>query len=180
MHRQTPHNTGVKHMEFTIKGRREKESINEIRSKPKPADVTAKTALMSPSVCTAVQNRRRPPACQSEKSRVTGCEYDHIHRKDNALRSRTVRMRPAQASEQHPQQQREKRPCSAIFRACDCFGGRGRIRPPASLPHYPPRREGRTPPSPSFWKARFINLFAGKSPPLPFIRRYTIPVVNAT
>ena len=39
--------------------------------------------------------------------------------------------------------------------------------------------EGRTPPSPSFWKARFINLFAGKSPPLPFIRRYTIPVVNA-
>ena len=47
----------------------------------------------------------------------------------------------AQASEQHPQQQREKRPCSAIFRACDCFGGRGRIRPPALLPHYPPRRE---------------------------------------
>lgn len=53
-------------MEFAIKGRREKESISEIRSKPKPADVTAKTALISPSVCTAVQNRRRPPACQSE------------------------------------------------------------------------------------------------------------------
>ena len=50
----------------------------------------------------------------------------------------------AQASEQHPQQQRTERPCSAIFRARDCFGG-GRIRPPASLPHYPPRREGRTP-----------------------------------
>lgn len=47
-------------MEFAIKGRREKESINEIRSKPKPADVTAKTTLMSPSVCTAVQNRRHP------------------------------------------------------------------------------------------------------------------------
>ena len=83
MQRQTPHNTGVKHMEFTIKGRREKESINEIRSKPKPADVTAKTALMSPSVCTAVQNRRRPPACQSEschlrpneRSRKSGIDF---------------------------------------------------------------------------------------------------------
>lgn len=125
---------------------------------------------------------------------------DHIRRKGKALRSRTVRTRPAQASEpqpqqqgaerlrsairrmykragadegivplacrkreyaralpsagravasaqaseQHPQQQRTERPCSAIFRARDCFGG-GRIRPPASLPHYPPRREGRTP-----------------------------------
>lgn len=117
MQRQTPHNTGgVKHMEFTIKGRREKESINEIRSKPKPADVTAKTALMSPSVCTAVQNRRRPPACQSEschlrpneRSRKSGIDFgtsrpgnptprqnravspaantDHIRRKGKALR----------------------------------------------------------------------------------------------
>ncbi len=43
-----------------------------------------------------------------------------------------------------------------------------------------PAAKGRTnTPSSSFWKARFINLFAGKSPPLPFIRRYTIPVVNA-
>ena len=47
MQRQTPHNTGVKHMEFTIKGKREKESISEIQSKPTPADVTAKTALIS-------------------------------------------------------------------------------------------------------------------------------------
>ena len=47
-------------MQLPIKGKREKESISEIRSKPIPADVTAKTALISPSVCTAVQNRRRP------------------------------------------------------------------------------------------------------------------------
>ena len=53
-------------MQLPIKGRREKESISEIQSKPTPAEVTAKTVLISPSVCTAVQNRRRPPACQSE------------------------------------------------------------------------------------------------------------------
>ena len=132
-------------MQLPIKGKREKESISEIRSKPKPADVTAKTALMSPSVCTAVQNRRRPPACQSEschlrpnkrsrksgidfgtsrpgtlrfgeQSRVAGCEYDHIRRKGESLRSRTVRMRPAQASEPQPQQQRTERLRSAIRR----------------------------------------------------------------
>ena len=146
MQRQTPHNTGVKHMEFTIKGKREKESISEIRSKPIPADVTAKTVLISPSVCTAVQNRRRPPACQSESchlrpnehSRKSGIDFgtsrpgnptprqsravspaantDHIRRKGKALRSRSVRTRPAQASEPQPQQQGAERLRSAIRR----------------------------------------------------------------
>ena len=145
MQRQTPHNTGVKHMEFTIKGRREKESINEIRSKPKPADVTAKTALMSPSVCTAVQNRRhpRPVSLKAAISAQTNAperaesisghpapgtlrlgRTEPCHR----LRIRTIsaaRAKPyaplrsgvsAQASEPQPQQQGAERLRSAIRR----------------------------------------------------------------
>lgn len=129
-------------MQLPIKGKREKKSISEIRSKPKPADVTAKTTLMSPSVCTTVQ----APVCQSEschlrpneRSRKSGIDFgtsrpgnptprqnravspaantDHIRRKGKALRSRTVRTRPAQASEPQPQQQGAERLRSAIRR----------------------------------------------------------------
>ena len=272
-------------MQLPIKGRREKESISEIQSKPTPADVTAKTAYI-PSVCTVVQNRRRPPVSQpeschlrpNERSQKSGTDFETSrpgtlrlgrtepyrrlrirpyppqgriptlpHRSDASgasvgtaspttggaerLRSAIRRMykragadkgivplsyrrrdharalpfaeravASAQASEQHPQQQRTvrpcsairrmyeragadkgivplacrkraerprsairrtsgrvrasvgttsptatgKRPCSAIFRVCNCFGG-GRIRPSASLPQYPPRREDEHP-----------------------------------
>ena len=129
-------------MQLPIKGKREKKSISEIRSKPKPADVTAKTVLISPSVCTAVQ----APVCQSESchlrpnehSRKSGIDCgtsrpgnptprqsravspaantDHIRRKGKALRPRSVRTRPAQASEQRPRQQRTERLRSAIRR----------------------------------------------------------------
>ena len=132
-------------MQLPIKGRREKESINEIRSKPKPADVTAKTVLISPSVCTAVQNRRRPPACQSEschlrpneRSRKSGIDFgtsrpgnptprqnravspaantDHIRRKGKALRSRSVRTRPAQASEPQDLNSSRRNACALPF-----------------------------------------------------------------
>lgn len=253
-------------MEFAIKGRREKERINEIRSKPKPAYVTAKTTLISPSVCTTVQNRRCPPACQSEschlrpneRSQKSGIDCgtsrpgnptlrqssavspaantDHIRCKGKALRSRSVRTRPAQASEPQSQQQGGRNACALPFAVCTnvpvpmkkshlwhAEGGgstpRAAIRrtsdhvrasagttSPAAAGGTPalcnsqsvrlfrwrrtystarfasaiPAAKGRTnTPSSSFWKARFINLFAGKSPPLPFIRRYTIPVVNA-
>ena len=259
------------------------------------------------------------PACQSEschlrpneRSRKSGIDFgtsrpgnptprqnravspaantDHIRRKGKALRSRTVRTRPAQASEPQPQQQGAERLRSAIRRMykragadegivplsyrrrstpalchsqnersrprkrrnnvpnssernararqfavctnvpvlmkesylCHTEGGvrprsairrtSGRVRAsvgttsPTAVNGTPvlgnfqsarlfwrrtystarfasalPAAKGRTnTPSSSFWKARFINLFAGKSPPLPFIRRYTIPVVNA-
>ena len=121
-------------MQLPIKGRREKESISEIQSKPTPADVTAKTALIShpfarwyrtgavpqslslkaaTSARTNAPKRAEPiskhparePYASAEQSRIAGCEYDHIRRKGESLRSRTVRMRPAQASEPHPPQQ---------------------------------------------------------------------------
>ena len=69
----------------------------------------------------------------------------------------------AQASEQHPQQQRTERPCSAIFRARDCFGG-GRIRPPASLPHYPPRRGRTNTPFPFVLESPIYKSFRRKKP----------------
>ena len=202
MQRQTPHNTGVKHMEFTIKGRREKESINEIRSKPKPADVTAKTALMSPSVCTAVQNRRRPPACQSEschlrpneRSRKSGIDFG-TSRPGNPTPCHRLRIRPYPPQGQSPTLPHRsdasgasvgttsptaagKTPVLGNFQSARLFWRR--TYSTARFASALPAAKGRTnTPSSSFWKARFINLFAGKSPPLPFIRRYTIPVVNA-
>lgn len=207
MQRQTPHNTGVKHMEFTIKGRREKESINEIRSKPKPADVTAKTALMSPSVCTAVQNRRRPPACQSEschlrpneRSRKSGIDFgtsrpgNPTPRQNRAVSPAanttisTARTKPyapapfgcvrASVGTTSPTAVNGT-PVLGNFQSARLFWRR--TYSTARFASALPAAKGRTnTPSSSFWKARFINLFAGKSPPLPFIRRYTIPVVNA-
>lgn len=248
-------------MEFTIKGRREKESINEIRSKPKPADVTAKTALMSPSVCTSVQNRRRPPACQSEschlrpneRSRKSGTDcgtsrpgnptprqnravspaantaistartkpyapapFGCVRRKrrnrspnnrGGGTPSPYVRTCPVLIKESYLwHTEGGARPRSAIRRTCGrvrasvgttsptaangtpVLGNfqsarlfwRTRTHSTARFASALPAAKGRTnTPSSSFWKARFINLFAGKSPPLPFIRRYTIPVVNA-
>lgn len=250
-------------MEFAIKGRREKESINEIRSKPKPADVTAKTTLMSPSVCTAVQNRRHPrpvslkAAISARTNAPERAESISGHPAPGTLRlGRTepchrLRIRTISAARAKPyapapfgrvrRKRRNRSPnnrgrnaCALPFAVCTnvpvlmkesylCHteGGvrprsairrtSGRVRAsvgttsPTAVNGTPvlgnfqsarlfwrrtystarfasalPAAKGRTnTPSSSFWKARFINLFAGKSPPLPFIRRYTIPVVNA-
>ena len=205
MQRQTPHNTGVKHMEFTIKGRREKESINEIRSKPKPADVTAKTALMSPSVCTAVQNRRRPPACQSEschlrpneRSRKSGIDFgtsrpgNPTPRQNRAVSpAANTTISTARTKPYAPapfgcvrRKRRNNIPNSSGKNARALqFSERATVSADADAFDRPlrfriTRREGKDEhPLP----LRFGKLFAGKSPPLPFIRRYTIPVVNAT
>lgn len=175
----------------------------------------------------------RNPTPRQNRAVSPAANTDHIRRKGKALRSRTVRTRPAQASEPQPQQQGAERLRSAIRRMYKRAGAdegivplsyrrrstpalairrtSGRVRAsvgttsPTAANGTPvlgnfqsarlfwrrthstarfasalPAAKGRTnTPSSSFWKARFINLFAGKSPPLPFIRRYTIPVVNA-
>ena len=195
-------------MEFAIKGRREKERISEIRSKPKSADVTAKTALISPSVCTAVQNRRRPrpvslkAAISAQTNTPERAEPIAGHPAPGTLRfgraepCHRLRLRTISAARAKPYAPAPfGRVRTSVGTAAPTTGGGTpalcnsqsvrlfrwrRTYSTARFASAIPAAKGRTnTPSSSFWKARFINLFAGKIPPLPFIRRYTIPVVNA-
>ncbi len=319
--RQPPRNTGEGEAHATPHQRKERKGKHQRNSKQANTGRRhSKDSSYIPSVCTVVQNRRRPPVSQpeschlrpNERSQKSGTDFgtsrpgnptprhnravspaantDHIRRKGESLRSRTVRMRPAQASEPHPPQQGGRNACAPPFAVCTnvpalikesylchteggttpalCHSQNERSRPrkrrnniPNSSERYaralpfavctnvpvlikesylwhaesgstpalchsqnvracprkrrynipnsngktpvlcnfqsvqlfrrrtystvrfasaiPAAKGRRTPLPPSFWKARFINLFAGKSPPLPFIRRYTIPVVNA-
>ena len=145
--RQTPRNTGEGEAHATPHQRKERKGKHQRNSKQANTGRRhSKDSSYIPSVCTAVQNRRRPPACQSEschlrpneRSRKSGIDFgtsrpgnptprqnravspaantDHIRRKGKALRSRSVRTRPAQASEPQPQQQGAERLRSAIRR----------------------------------------------------------------